>query len=228
MTRSERWLLLAILLLALGLRVFRLDGQSLWYDEGTSVALAHRSLGVITRSAAADIHPPFYYYVLRGWTALAGFSPTAVRSLSAFIGTGLVALTWLLGRQLFGPAVGLVAAFLAAVSPFQVYYSQETRMYILVAMLGALSMWLGIRYWTLEIKGPISNIQSLVLWTVYVVVSALVLYTHYFGFTVLLAENLAMGVWVLLGWQRRRRFALRWVAAQVAVGLLYLPWVALT
>ncbi|MFQ5343893.1 MAG: glycosyltransferase family 39 protein, partial [Anaerolineae bacterium] len=154
MTRRQRWLLWAILLLALGLRVFQLDGQSLWYDEGTSVALAGRGLGNITRSAAADIHPPFYYYLLHGWTALVGFSPTAVRSLSALIGTILVALTWVLGRQLFGPTVGLTAAFLAAVSPFQVYYSQETRMYILAAMLGALSMVLAVelaRRWVLGI-----------------------------------------------------------------------------
>ena len=34
----------AILLLALGLRFYRLDAQSLWNDEGTSVALAQRDL----------------------------------------------------------------------------------------------------------------------------------------------------------------------------------------
>jgi len=237
MNRHQRWLLLAILLLALGLRVFRLDGQSLWYDEGTSVALAGRSLSTITRSAAADIHPPFYYYLLHGWTALAGFSPTAVRSLSALIGTALVALTWVLGLQLFGPTVGLTAAFLAAVSPFQVYYSQETRMYILVAMLGALSMVLafalvkreiGTRDWRLASESPISNLQSLILWAVYIVVSALVLYTHYFGFTVLLAENLTIGLCVLLEWRRRRGFAVRWAVAQVVVVLLYMPWLMLT
>ncbi|MFQ5858220.1 MAG: glycosyltransferase family 39 protein, partial [Anaerolineae bacterium] len=245
MNRRQRWLLLAVLLLAVGLRFFRLDGQSLWYDEGTSVALAGRSLPIITGSAAADIHPPFYYYLLHGWTSLAGFSPTAVRSLSALIGTTLVALTWVLGRQLFGSTVGLTAAFLAAVSPFQVYYSQETRMYVLVAMLGALSMvlavelarrWvLGIGYWILATKDPISNTQYPIpntqypiLWIAYVIVSALVLYTHYFGFTVLLAENLAIGLWVLFGWRRRLGFAVRWAVAQVAVALLYVPWLALT
>ncbi len=242
MSQRQRWLLLAILLLALGLRVFRLEGQSLWYDEGTSVALAGRSLATITRSAAADIHPPFYYYLLHGWTALFGFSPTAVRALAAFAGTFLVALTWVLGQQLFGTAAGLIAAFLAAISPFQIYYSQETRMYVLVAMLGALSTTLSIRVldseseirdWRLEIANLISNLQSPISnlalpWIAYSVVSALILYTHYFGFTVLLAQNLAVGIWVLLDWRRRLRFAVKWVGAQIAVALLYLPWLAVT
>ncbi len=61
---AERWrrwglwlALAALLLLALGLRLYRLDAQSLWNDEGTSVALAGRDLATITRSAALDIHP---------------------------------------------------------------------------------------------------------------------------------------------------------------------------
>ncbi|MBS1251393.1 MAG: hypothetical protein MAG451_00426 [Anaerolineales bacterium] len=241
MNRRQRWLLLAVLLLALGLRVFRLDGQSLWYDEGTSVALAGRSLTTITRSSAADIHPPFYYYLLHGWTTLFGFSPTAVRALSAFTGTALVVLTWALGRRLFGSAVGLTAAFLAAVSPFQVYYSQETRMYILVAALGALSMLLAIKLgkvdsgkWKMDegFHFPFSIFHSpfsaFLTWAGYIFVSALVLYTHYFGFAVLLAENLALGLWVLLGWRRRLRFAVRWAGAQIVVALLYSLWLAVT
>ena len=216
--------------MAFGLRMVRLDCQTLWYDEGTSVALAGRSLSTITRSAAADIHPPFYYYLLHGWTSVFGFSPTAVRALSAFVGTALVALTWLLGRRLFGPAVGLGAAFLAVASPFQVYYSQEARMYILVAALGALSVVLSVMLLQADDGRRSRADQSSsdhwppssklwLLWLAYVLISVLVLYTHYFGFTVLLAENLAIGLWVLLRWRRRLRFAARWAGAQVLIAL---------
>ncbi len=52
--------LLIVLLLATALRFYRLDGQSLWADEGNSVALAGRSLAGITYGAAYDIHPPLY------------------------------------------------------------------------------------------------------------------------------------------------------------------------
>ena len=62
--RWEWMALLGIMLLALALRLYRLDAQSLWNDEGTSVALAQRDLATITRNAADDIHPPLYYYLL--------------------------------------------------------------------------------------------------------------------------------------------------------------------
>lgn len=238
---ARRWLLLAVILLALGLRLFRIDAQSLWYDEGTSVALAGRNLATITRSAAADIHPPFYYYALHGWTALAGFSPSAVRALSALVGTALVGITWALAQQLYGPSTALVAAFLAAISPFAVYYSQETRMYILVATLGALSTWLAgdlilTTSWRAE-HDAAANAAAQVhpwmgsrrrVWVAYVVTSALVLYTHYFGFTVLLAQSVAVAVWWLIAARRRMAFVIRWAAAQLAVGVLYLPWLLLT
>jgi len=133
------WALLAILGLALILRFYRLDAQSLWADEGTSVALAPRSLIQIARDASHDIHPPLYYFLLHYWVRLFGTSEAAVRSLSAIVGTFLVAATYALGRRLFNPRLGLTAAFIAALSPFQVYYSQETRMYILAALLGTLS-----------------------------------------------------------------------------------------
>jgi len=234
MKRRLRWLLLlGTLWLALGLRVYRLEGQSLWYDEGITVALVGRDLATITRSAAADIHPPFYYYALHVWVALTGNSPTAVRALSALIGTALVALTYALGRRLFGASVGLMAAFLAAISPFQVYYSQETRMYILVTALSALSV-----YAFLRLQYPIPNTQYLrdfrhrVLdigystWPLlFIAATTLALYTHYFAFTVWLAVNLAVLVQVVmrrLPW----RGLLPWAALQAAVALLYLPWLA--
>jgi hypothetical protein len=230
MMRRYRWLLLVVILwLALGLRLYRLEGQSLWYDEGITVALAGRDLATITRSAAADIHPPFYYYVLHTWMAFVGNSPTAVRSLSALIGTALVALTYALGRRLFGSLVGLSAAFLAAISPFQVYYSQETRMYILVTALAALSVYAFLR---LNLQSPISNLRwrleigdwRFFTWPLlFITATTAALYTHYFAFTVWLAVNLAV-LWGVVARRLERRAVLRWGAMQVAVAALYLPW----
>lgn len=152
--RNEQRLLwvgvISVLLLAAALRLYRLDGQSLWADEGNSVALAGRGLAEITCGAAYDIHPPLYYYLLHFWVRLFGTSEFAVRSLSAVIGILLVCLTFLLGHRLFDSWVGLVAAFLSAISPFQVYYSQEARMYILLAALSALSIYFLLRFMEAE------------------------------------------------------------------------------
>ena len=228
----SRWMPLAILVLALTLRLYRLGAQSLWYDEGTSVALAGRSLATITRHAAADIHPPFYYYLLHFWVIPFGTSEAAVRALSALAGMALVALTFLLGRRLFGTTAGLVAALLSALSPFQVYYSQETRMYVLVAMLGALSVYLFLGIVDKETSRQVDKAATpcfLIPLFPYLLVTVLTLYTHYFAFTIPLVENLAFGLWLVAARSRRwLHLAARWVALQLVIAILYLPWLAFT
>jgi 4-amino-4-deoxy-L-arabinose transferase-like glycosyltransferase len=226
--------LLIVLLLAAALRFYRLDGQSLWADEGNSVALAGRSLAGITYGAAYDIHPPLYYYLLHFWIQPFDSSEFAVRSLSAVIGILLVCLTFLLGRRLFDSWVGLVAAFLSAISPFQVYYSQEARMYILLAALSALSIYFFLRFMEAE-AADTGRQQSLSLWAgFYILATVLALYTHYSFPFILLVENLVYALWLNAearrgqGRGRRRglvlRRTLRWAALQVAIVLFFLPW----
>jgi mannosyltransferase len=206
-------LLSLILLLATGLRFYQINAQSLWNDEGTSVALAQRDLATITRDAARDIHPPLYYWLLSGWVRLVGSSELAVRSLSALLGLLLVALTYATGRVLGAERLGLAASFLAAVNPFQVYYSQEARMYMLAAVLatGAILALLRFRQggrWPLLVA--------------LVCLQAAGLYTHYSFVFVLLVLNGAYLLSLRPGGGARRLGL--WVASQAAVVVLYLPW----
>jgi mannosyltransferase len=215
------------LLLAAWLRFYRLAGQSLWSDEGNSVALARAGLAEIAGRTALDIHPPLYYWLLHGWMRVFGESEVAVRSLSATIGVLLVAVVYRLGTQIFNRRVGLLAAFVAAVSPFQVYYAQEARMYALLALLGALTVWS-----TVELIGVWERangdegsgfIQSVTRYSLlYVLGATLGLYTHYAFPLVLIATNLAVLGWLLLRKVARR--LVDWLILQVVPLLLYLPW----
>ncbi|MGC8788180.1 MAG: glycosyltransferase family 39 protein [Anaerolineae bacterium] len=221
-----------ILLLALTLRWYRIEAQSLWNDEGTSVALAARDLAAITRGAANDIHPPLYYYTLHFWIKLFGHSELAVRSLSALLGTVLVLMTFVLGHSLAGDSVGLLAALFAALSPFQIYYSQETRMYMLSALLGALSAYAWVRLLsTWQNAGRGANQGNLLVALPYILVSILLLYTHYFAATLLIAQNLAFLWWLktsrLPFAARRLPIALRWIVVQITIVIAYLPWLFL-
>jgi mannosyltransferase len=231
---SSRFLLLAILLLAAFLRLYRLDAQSLWNDEGNSARIAERTLDLILEGAAGDIHPPGYYLLLHAWRALCGQSEFALRSLSVAAGLALVALTYLLGRRLFGAATGLTAAFLGALSPFAVYYSQEARMYALLAVLSAASTYLLLRLLSIlhspfSILHPPSSILHSPSSTLaaYILTSAAGLYTHYAFPFVLLVHNATFGLWWLAVVRRpahRWRWLLLWAGAQAAVVVLYLPW----
>ncbi|MBC7234887.1 MAG: glycosyltransferase family 39 protein [Chloroflexi bacterium] len=226
--RGYLFILIGIAILAAMLRFYRLGAQSFWNDEGTSVALALRDLATITRNAAHDIHPPFYYYLLHGWIRLFGAGEIGARSLSAIVGVALAGALYILGRRLFDPRVGRLASLLAATSPFMVYYSQEARMYILAAFLGTIS-WLGFDGW-LTAWGRSSG--RLWAWTLlYIVSSVASIYTHYLGFFILIAQNLAFLLWMAKGWPRHRRkvglYPLwSWIGLQALIGVSYLPWLS--
>ena len=222
----------ALALLAFWLRAFRLDGQSLWYDEGISVTLAPRSLEQITLSAAADIHPPLYYYLLHFWTAAAGNSEYAARYLSVVEGVMLVAVAFALGRRLASAEVGVLAGFLAATSPILVYYSQEARMYTQAALLAALSM-----YAFLQLVDGASPFRGLGRWSAYVIASVLAVYSHYYDFSILLVQNLYVaGLLVALARRASKerdlgkavRVAAIWASGQLVILIAYVPWFALS
>jgi mannosyltransferase len=224
------WLILGlILLLALSLRFYLLDGQSLWADEGNSAALAMRSLSTITRDAAHDIHPPLYYYLLHVWVGLWGHGEIALRSLSALAGTMLVYVTFLLGKELFHRRVAYIAAFVAAISPFQVYYSQETRMYILAALWSALAILFFVRWMKSWVQpGDAARRQAVLLAFLYTCFTTAALYTHYFAFTVPLVTNLAYGLGMIaFPALRQFRRVVAWTAAQLVIVALYSPWLRL-
>jgi mannosyltransferase len=207
------WLipLLALTLLAFGLRAWRLDVQALWWDEGISLYLANQDVATILADRARDIHPPLYFLLLRAWGLSVGSSAWATRFLSVLLGTLCVPLLYRLGRRLAGPLTGGLAALILALSPFLLHHAQEVRMYALVPLLALLSTYLMLR---------LLQQEEFFLWLVYLVVTAVALYTHYYAAFIPFFQT----IFVLIA--RRRKFLLRWLMAQAGLLLLYLPWLA--
>ncbi len=205
--------LLLIVLLAFLLRLYRLDHQSLWYDEGFSVYLARMSLSEITARTASDIHPPLYYHLLHLWLGPFGDSEFVLRFFSLLFGLLTVPLIYALGRRLLGMASGLLAALLLAISPLYLWYSQEARMYTLVTFLCLLSSYLLLR--ALEEKVGL-------LWGGYILVNVLAVYSHFYAFFVLAFHLLFLLVWWAVN--RKRDALLAGLLSQGGVVLAYLPW----
>jgi len=216
-----RFTLLAILLLAASLRFYRLDAQSFWNDEGNSARIAERTPALIIEGAAGDIHPPGYYLLLHYWRALFGQSEWVLRSLSVVAGMTLLLFTYLLGCRSLGKATGLTAAFLGAISPFAIYYSQEARMYTLLGALSVISSYALLR---LLQKSDFSKKTWLLAYTF---TCAAGLYTHYAFPFVMLVHNAIFGLWWLTegrGFKCRWRWPALWAGTQMAIAALYLPW----
>ncbi len=210
-----------VLGLGLGLRLYRLGVQSIWYDEGVSLYLAGQTVPDLIRHTAADIHPPLYYLLLHFWTRLAGDSEFSAAFLSVIWGLLLVAFVYRVGMRLAGRRAGLAAAALVALSPFNLWYSQEIRMYTLGALLGLAATWYGSRCVAEARNGaPGSGLGACAL---YALAAATGLYTLYYFAFLLIALNLWV-VWRILRRPTGRGAWVRWLAAQIAVVVLYAPW----
>lgn len=187
-------LLLGVVAGAAWLRVYRLAGSSLWSDEGNTWALIQRDWATIARDAAADIHPPGYYWLLKAWSLVVGSDAMGMRSLSALLGVLLVLLVFAIGRKVLpgreGLMLGLTAAWVAALNPFQVYYSQEARMYMLLALCAAGVLWALLAWMEADTRAA-APARRVWVAAAFVAWGALGLWTHYSFPVVLAAAGLA-------------------------------------
>jgi mannosyltransferase len=207
--------ILLLVLLAFGLRLYAIDRQGIWGDEAFSIWLSKQPLPDVV-AGGADTHPPLYPFLLYLWLRLAGSSPLAVRFLSALIGTLVTAVVYVLGCRVFDRSTGVLAALLTTLSPVLVYYSQETRMYGLVTLLAAASIYGTVRL----LARPVARTS----YAAYFLATLAAAYTHYYAFFVVLAENLVVLPYLLR--RRRRPAARRWLLTQAALAIAYVPWIA--
>ena len=226
-------LTVVILLVAAAARFHWLPAQSLWHDEGNSYVQSTRSFVEIADNAARDIHPPGYYWLLKLWRGLLGETEFGLRSLSAFASILSVAFAFALGRTLYGRMAGLVAVALVALNTFSIYYAQEARMYALLALLAAASMWVFIKLLTAAERDSSTPVdwwqRPAFRWAVALgLLNAAGLYTQYAFPFVLIAQGVLFLLWLGVQLIDARPLALRslayYVVANLLALLLFLPW----
>ena len=212
----EHWLL-PILLLAAAVRFYDLTAAAIWGDEGSSLLLARYSLGEIWRHAAYDVHPPLYFMLLHGWIGLFGDGIFALRSFSALAGIAAVGLgIWLVDR-LATRRAAIFAGLLLALLPTAVRYSQEVRMYALLGLL-LMAATLALVYW---IRRPQRHAYLLF----YLLLMTAAFYTHYFAVLAALCHWIYLAlIRVQRGYRFRHIQRPVWWLANLAIVVLYLPW----
>lgn len=206
----------AIIVIALGLRLYGLGSESIWYDEGLSIGYARMDPGhMLEALSAKEVHPPLYYLVLHYWMSLFGDSEFSTRLLSVIFGVLAVFMVYKLGRMLFDDETAAIASVLAAVSPFYIYYSQETRMYIMAAFLALTSMYCFLKL--LEEKKYIYSIG-------YVISTVSLIYTHYAGVLIIITQNIYFFTLFLFSRKRSRPSFRKWALLQFVTATLFTPW----
>jgi uncharacterized membrane protein len=214
--KANRLALLLIIIVAVALRLVAISTRPIWYDEAFAVLFAGKGLqamlaGTLTQvgGSAADVHPLAYYLLLNGWMSLFGQSLAAVRMLSVIFGVCAILIVYVLSKALAGGRMALTAALLMALSPFQIHYAQEIRMYALLVFLLAtatLALWFGMSkerwYW----------------WALFSLTIALAQYAH--NLALFYTLPLALTPLIYRNWRAVRNVI---ISGIVAIAL-YLPW----
>ncbi|MEM7312270.1 MAG: glycosyltransferase family 39 protein, partial [Planctomycetota bacterium] len=178
----SKWILLAVFVVAIVLRIVGLEHQSFSMDECLEQETAEMTIDQIVW--APNSFPPLYHLLLKAWLAVETCS-IAARTFSLLTSLVSVWLTWKLAKEAANEQVALIVAAIVATSPFHIYYSQQGRGYMLLILLATMSMYSGLRL----MREPTTWDRML-----FVLAGVAGGYTHYYFAVVLVA----IGIGILL------------------------------
>lgn len=207
---DKTWLIIlaVVCVIFVALRFWNLTVSCLWFDEIFSVHVAELDFQNLVWFVAQDlIHPPLFYILFKIWVLAGGESLFWLRFFPVFFSIISIVPFVFLCRELklkFS-VISLALLFLAA-NGCLVKYAQEVRMYSVLLCFALVSMWLFVRFLNLG-----KNIWILTI------VNILLIYTHYFGWFVVLSEIAAI---IIL-----QRIKIRQTLIMFGILLLsFVPW----
>lgn len=208
-------IILAVLLLAFGLRLWNLPAQSIWWDEAfTWQTTSHGLANFWQMLLTGDRNPPLYFVSVAVWGSVAGWSEFSLRFVS--VAWSMIGLAFLfnLAKRLYNTPAGLWALALAAIAPALVVYAQEARMYAAFFALTAVTLYFA---WRVFEVGDRKSIASFLLG------EAGLLLTHYFAIPLVVVLNVFA---VIILWRRHAQFSTyaRWIAGQALVATPIVLW----
>lgn len=208
--------LLAVLLVAFGLRAGGLTAQSMWRDEIDAIRFSRASFQTLAGYfTQPGWNGPLFYVLLRPWLAVAGTGEFGARFFSLWFGVLGVALIYRLGKVWFSPEVGGLAALWMALSPYMVWYSQELKMYALICAL-VLALFL--------LYDQALKRSSWLLWAAIIALAWVAMGTHIVAALVLPVLALWLSTCRLTRTQLQAGLVA--LAAMAAPGIIALPWIA--
>jgi len=185
--RDHKLLLLLLTIAGAALRLLHLGAKSLWLDEPLTVAIARLPWPQFKQNwlYGEAAFQGAYFLWMRAWLRF-GHTEAWIRLPSVLFAIASIPLLYALARRLIGEKAALAAAVLFALSPTDVYYSQEARGYTMTILLVLASTWFFVR------AVEENHERDWLLWVVF---SAIAFYSHFLSCLVLLAQAASLLAW---------------------------------
>lgn len=205
-----------IILLSAAFRLYGIEDKNLWFDEVYSWKLSQNNVTEIIAATSGDIHPPFYYIVLKYWNSFFSDSVISMRALSSLIGLLSLAFIYKLSEKFLSSNLQVIFVLLLyAVSPLNIFYSQEVRMLNLNLFLCLGSVY----YYFLFIEK-----EDLRTGALYIIFSILAIYTHYFALLIIFTQLLIVfSDYFFKG--RDRKHLIKYLKYFTVIFIAYIPWI---
>jgi 4-amino-4-deoxy-L-arabinose transferase-like glycosyltransferase len=179
-------------------------------DEISGIVTARGTVGETIEGAAADVHPPVYFLLLKAVRAVAGERAWALRLLSAVFASAAFPFLWVLSQRFFGKSVA-IPAWLLATSSFFVFSSRFACYYSLGLLETVVATWLLL----LLLERPRRG-----LWIAYGAVLTLSLYTFHLSIITLIAHLIVF----VVAWRSDPQRLIPPLLAIAVPCLLFAPW----
>lgn len=201
--------------LAFGIIGFmRCFDNAFWGDEGYTIQLAKMSLKDMIHATAGDVHPPLYYFLVKGLYCLFGNSGFTYH-LSAWIPyCAILLLACSVIRKEFGViTAGIVVVFDSLISE-AITHNAEARMYALAAFF-VLAAYVELYY--------ILKSGKIIHWVLFAVCSLGAAYTHYYALVTVAFFYLTLVIMMLF----QHKLIKPTVITSIITIVGYLPWLAI-
>lgn len=184
--------------------------STIWFDESYSAYLVRGNFGDIWNMTSLDVHPPLFYFLLKIWSSIFGYTDFSMRFMSIFFGAVAIIFTFHLLKRWFNIKTAGIAVIALSLSPMLIRYGQEMRMYTLVfAIIMAATYVLDLMLETKKTR----------YYILYAVLIALGMWTHYFAAIAWIAHIIYYTVS-----KRAKLFSKPMLLTYILAVALFIPW----